>query len=112
MSGTFARSIMPGITATVKAFSVRGASVIQLRDGLMTGKSFYLNMATFLNSRAAKKQKQPMIKASRQNYRAGENYRRPYSRKTGPTAANRHPKTAEGLGPGLPPAGGLWHAAS
>ena len=48
MSGTFAHSSIPGIKATGKTFSLRGVSVIQLRNGLITRKSFYVNMATFL----------------------------------------------------------------
>lgn len=48
MSGTFAHSSMPGVPATGKTFSLRGVSVIQLRNGLITRKSFYVNMATFL----------------------------------------------------------------
>jgi len=48
MSGTFAHSSIPGIKATGKRFSVRGVSVIQLRNGLIIRKSFYVNMVTFL----------------------------------------------------------------
>ena len=48
MSGTFAHSSMPGITATGKTFSVRGASIFQLRNGLISRKSYYMNMVAFL----------------------------------------------------------------
>jgi len=48
MSGTFAHSSMPGIKATGKTFSVRGVSALQLRNGQITRKSYYMNMVAFL----------------------------------------------------------------
>ena len=48
MSGTFAHSSTPGMKATGKTFSVRGATVIQLRGGQIIRKSYYMNMAAFL----------------------------------------------------------------
>jgi steroid delta-isomerase-like uncharacterized protein len=48
MSGTFAHSSIPGITATGKPFSIRGASIIQLHNGKISRSSDYYNMVTFL----------------------------------------------------------------
>ena len=48
MSGTFAYSSIPSMTATGKTFSVRGASVTQLRNGKISRNSDYWNMTTFL----------------------------------------------------------------
>mgnify|MGYP001076493529 CR=1 FL=1 len=48
MSGTFAHSSNPGMPATGKSFSVRGASIIEFRKGKISRESFYYNMASFL----------------------------------------------------------------
>jgi steroid delta-isomerase-like uncharacterized protein len=47
MSGTQAGDL-PGIPATGKSFSVRGASIIELRGGKIRRNSDYWNMASFL----------------------------------------------------------------
>ena len=48
MSGTFVHSSIPGIPATGKTFSVRGASISQLHNGKIIRNSDYYNLATFL----------------------------------------------------------------
>ena len=48
MSGTFAHSSIPGLPATGKTFSVRGASITQLRKGKISRNSDYWNLTSFL----------------------------------------------------------------
>ena len=48
MSGTFAHSSTPGMTATSKRFSVRGASIIEFRQGKICRESLYWDLAAFL----------------------------------------------------------------
>jgi steroid delta-isomerase-like uncharacterized protein len=48
MSGTFAQSSIPGVPATGKSFSVRGASVTEYRDGKMSRNTDYWSLASFL----------------------------------------------------------------
>ena len=48
MSGTFVHSSTPGMTATGKRFSVRGASIIEFRKGKISRESLYWDMASFL----------------------------------------------------------------
>lgn len=48
MSGTFAHSSIPGMPATGKSFSVRGASIIEFRKGKISRESDYWNMTSFL----------------------------------------------------------------
>jgi len=48
MSGTFAHSSTPGMTATGKRFSVRGASIIEFRKGKICRESLYWDLAAFL----------------------------------------------------------------
>jgi steroid delta-isomerase-like uncharacterized protein len=48
LTGTFAHSNIPNMPATGKSFSVRGASVCELRDSKIRRHSDYWNMATFL----------------------------------------------------------------
>ena len=48
MSGTFAHSSIPGMPATRKTFSVRGAKIAQLRNGKITRETDYYNLATLL----------------------------------------------------------------
>jgi steroid delta-isomerase-like uncharacterized protein len=48
MSGTFAHSDMPGMPATGKKFSVRGASIIEFRQGKISRESMYWDLASFL----------------------------------------------------------------
>jgi steroid delta-isomerase-like uncharacterized protein len=47
MSGTH-KGDLPGMPATGKAFSVRGASICELRDGKISRNADYWDMATFL----------------------------------------------------------------
>jgi steroid delta-isomerase-like uncharacterized protein len=47
MSGTHTGDL-PEMSATGKNFSIRGASIIQLRDGKVSRQSDYWNMASFL----------------------------------------------------------------
>ncbi len=48
MSGTFAKSDIPGMPATGKSFSVRGASIIEFKGGKISRESIYWNLASFL----------------------------------------------------------------
>jgi steroid delta-isomerase-like uncharacterized protein len=48
MSGTFAHSSIPGLPATGKSFSVRGASITEFRKGKISRNSDYWNMTSFL----------------------------------------------------------------
>lgn len=48
MSGTFVHSSIPGITATGKSFSVRGASITEFHNGKISRNSDYWNMTSFL----------------------------------------------------------------
>jgi steroid delta-isomerase-like uncharacterized protein len=48
MSGTFAHSSTPGMTATGKRFSVRGASIFEFRGGKISRESMYWDLASFL----------------------------------------------------------------
>jgi steroid delta-isomerase-like uncharacterized protein len=48
LTGTFAHSSIPGMPATGKKFSVRGASIAELRNGKIKRNSDYWNMAAFL----------------------------------------------------------------
>jgi steroid delta-isomerase-like uncharacterized protein len=48
MSGTFAKSNMPGMPATGKKFSIRGASIMEFRKGKISRESMYWNLASFL----------------------------------------------------------------
>jgi steroid delta-isomerase-like uncharacterized protein len=48
MSGTFAHSSTPGMTATGKRFSVRGASIIEFRKGKISREAMYWDLAAFL----------------------------------------------------------------
>ncbi len=48
MSGTFAKSANPALPATGKTFSVRGASIGQMKNGLISRNSDYWNMTAFL----------------------------------------------------------------
>jgi steroid delta-isomerase-like uncharacterized protein len=48
MSGTHAHSSNPAIKATGKTFSVRGATIYQLRDGKISRESDYYNLATIM----------------------------------------------------------------
>jgi len=47
-SGTFAHSSIPGMPATGKSFSVRGASIIEFRKGKISRESAYWNMTSFM----------------------------------------------------------------
>jgi ketosteroid isomerase-like protein len=48
MSGTFAQSTTPGVTATGKKFSVRGATINEFRGGKISRNTNYWNLAEFL----------------------------------------------------------------
>ncbi len=48
MSGTFAQSTIPGMPATGKKFSVRGASIIEFSGGKVSRHTNYWNLAAFL----------------------------------------------------------------
>jgi steroid delta-isomerase-like uncharacterized protein len=48
MTGTFAHSSIPGMPATGKKFSVRGASIRELRNGKVSRNSDYWNLASFM----------------------------------------------------------------
>jgi steroid delta-isomerase-like uncharacterized protein len=48
MSGTFAHSSIPGLPATGKSFSERGASITEFRKNKISRNSDYWNMASFL----------------------------------------------------------------
>lgn len=48
MSGTFAHSSIPGMPATGKSFSLRGASIFEFRKGKISRHCDYWNMASFL----------------------------------------------------------------
>jgi steroid delta-isomerase-like uncharacterized protein len=48
MMGTFAHSSIPGIAATGKKFSVRGASIRELRNGKVSRNSDYWNLASLI----------------------------------------------------------------
>ena len=48
MSGTFAHSSMPGVTATGKKFSIPGATITEIRGGKISRVTNYWNMAAFM----------------------------------------------------------------
>lgn len=48
MSGTNAHSPIPGMPATGKTFSVRGATIYHLQDGKISRETDYYNLATIL----------------------------------------------------------------
>jgi steroid delta-isomerase-like uncharacterized protein len=48
MSGTLAHSSIPGVPATGKKFSVRGASITEFRGGKISRNTNYWNLAAFL----------------------------------------------------------------
>jgi len=48
MTGTFAHSSTPGVLATGKSFSLRGASIMEFRGGKISRNTDYWNMASFL----------------------------------------------------------------
>jgi steroid delta-isomerase-like uncharacterized protein len=48
MSGTFAQSTTPGVPATGKKFSVRGATINEFRGGKISRNTNYWNRAEFL----------------------------------------------------------------
>jgi steroid delta-isomerase-like uncharacterized protein len=48
MSGTFTHSNIPGVPATGKKFSVRGASINAFKGGKISGVTDYWNLASFL----------------------------------------------------------------
>ena len=48
MSGTFAHSNIPGVPATGKSFSVRGASITEFRGGKISRNTNYWNLASML----------------------------------------------------------------
>ena len=48
MTGTFVHSSVPGLTATGRSFAVRGATILQLRDGKIHRNSDYLDLPAFL----------------------------------------------------------------
>jgi steroid delta-isomerase-like uncharacterized protein len=48
MSGTFVHSTIPAMPATGKTFSIRCASILQLRKGKISRETDYYNMVTFL----------------------------------------------------------------
>jgi steroid delta-isomerase-like uncharacterized protein len=47
MSGTHAGDV-PGLPATGKSFSIRGASIIELRKGKVSRQTDYYNLVSFL----------------------------------------------------------------
>jgi steroid delta-isomerase-like uncharacterized protein len=48
MSGTFVHSTIPAMPATGKTFSIRCASILQLRKGKISRETDYYNLATLL----------------------------------------------------------------
>jgi steroid delta-isomerase-like uncharacterized protein len=48
MSATFAKSNIPEMPATGKKFSVRGASIMEFRQGKISREAMYWNLASFL----------------------------------------------------------------
>jgi len=48
VSGTHAHSSLPGVPATGKTFSVRAAGIYQIHKGMISRKSVYMNMVTFM----------------------------------------------------------------
>jgi steroid delta-isomerase-like uncharacterized protein len=48
MSGTFAQSTIPGMPATGKKFSVRGAAITEFKGGKVSRHTNYWNLASFL----------------------------------------------------------------
>ena len=48
MSGTFAHSSIPGVPATGKSFTVRGASVTEFKNDKISRNTAYWNFASFL----------------------------------------------------------------
>lgn len=54
MTGTFVHSTVPGLAATGRSFSVRGATILQLRDGKIRRNSDYLDVPSFLRQTGAK----------------------------------------------------------
>jgi predicted ester cyclase len=49
MSGTMAHSSIPGVPATGKRFSVRAASVMELRNGKIRRETDYYNPMTIMH---------------------------------------------------------------
>jgi len=48
MSGTLAHSSIPGVPATGKKFSVRGAAITEFRGGKISRNTNYWNLASML----------------------------------------------------------------
>ncbi len=59
MTGAFVHSSVPGLEPTGKRFSVRGATVLQLRDGKIVRNSDYIDLNAFLRQTGTRKTDQP-----------------------------------------------------
>ena len=55
MSGKFVHSTVPGLAATGMAFSVRGATILELHEGKIRRNSDYLDLPSFLRQTGAKR---------------------------------------------------------
>lgn len=54
MTGTFVHSSVPSLAATGKSFAVRGATVLELRNGKIRRNSDYLDVPAFLRQTGAR----------------------------------------------------------
>jgi len=55
MTGRFVHSTVPGLAATGRSFAVRGATILELRDGRIRRNSDYLDVPSFLRQTGARK---------------------------------------------------------
>jgi len=55
MTGRFVHSSVPSLAATGRSFAVRGATMLELRDGRILRNSDYLDVPSFLRQTGAKK---------------------------------------------------------
>lgn len=59
MTGAFVHSSVPGLEPTGKRFSVRGATILQLRNGKIVRNSDYIDLDAFLRQTGAKRARRP-----------------------------------------------------
>ena len=54
MTGRFVHSTVPGLAASGKSFAVRGATILELRDGKILRNSDYIDLPAFLRQTGAR----------------------------------------------------------
>lgn len=56
MTGAFVHSSVPGLASTGKSFAVRGATILQLRNGRIYRNTDYIDLNSFLRQTGARRQ--------------------------------------------------------